>query len=66
MAAPLLFIVRRVDWVDSHEMLLTHWAIFLMLLGLGPAFYLFLGFLFGSQELRVLGQMTAKVIRRMD
>lgn len=66
MAAPLLFIVWRVDWVDSHEMLLTHWAIFLMLLGLGPVSYLFWGFLLGSPELRVLGQMTAKVIRRIN
>lgn len=64
MAAPLLFIVWRVDWADSHRMLLTHWAIFLMVLGLGPAFYLFWGFLFGSQELRLLSQMTAKFLRR--
>lgn len=63
MAAPLLFIVWRVDWVDSHETPVTHWAIFLMVLGLGPGLYLFWGFLFRSQELKVLGQMTAKVIR---
>jgi len=64
MALPLYFIVRRVDWVGSEMGLITHGAIFLLLLGLGILLYLGLSFLFRSPEWHVIGELWARIKRQ--
>ncbi len=64
MALPLFFIVQRVDWVGPEKTLLTHGAIFLLLLGLGISLYLTLSFLLSSTEWRAVRELGVRIKRR--
>jgi putative peptidoglycan lipid II flippase len=63
MALPLLFIVRRVDWIGPEKALLTHGAIFLLLLGLGISLYLGLSFLLHCPEWQLVRDLSVKIKR---
>ncbi|MFQ5849385.1 MAG: murein biosynthesis integral membrane protein MurJ [Candidatus Binatia bacterium] len=64
MALPLIFIVRRVDWVGSERMLFAHGAIFLLLLALGVSLYLACSYLTRSPEWKVVCQVGAAFKKR--
>jgi len=64
MAVPLFFIVRTVDWVGSDRTLLTHGAIFLLLLAMGILLYLALSFVLRSLEWEFVRELGVKIKRR--
>lgn len=61
MALPILFIVRRVDWIGAERASWTQGVIFLCLIGLGFFLYLLLSFLLRSPEWRVLARIASRV-----
>jgi putative peptidoglycan lipid II flippase len=64
MALPLLFIVRRVDWIGSETTPLTHGLLFLLLLGLGTLLYLGLSYLLRSPEWEIIRSLGGKIRAR--
>jgi putative peptidoglycan lipid II flippase len=64
MALPLFFIVRTVDWVGSDGTVLTHAAVFLLLLAMGILLYLALSFLLRSSEWEFVRELGVKIRRR--
>ncbi len=65
MALPLIFIVWSVDWVGSEKSLLTHGAIFLLILILGISLYLALSFLLRSSEWQAARDFGGKIFKDM-
>ncbi|MFQ5683197.1 MAG: murein biosynthesis integral membrane protein MurJ [Candidatus Binatia bacterium] len=61
MALPLFFIVRKFDWIGSSRDLLTHGAVFLLLLILGTLLYFALTFLLRSPEWPIMRELALRI-----
>lgn len=57
MAAPLVLVVGRIDWLGAGSSLLTRGAVFLVMLGGGVVIYLGLAFVIRGPEHRIVGAL---------